>query len=62
VVTIPAGSSGGTKLKLKGLGVEKKDGTRGDQYILLEIKVPDDLTEKQKELIEEFAKEGKIKY
>ena len=62
VVTIPSGSSGGTKLKLKGLGVEKKDGTRGDQYILLEIKVPDDLTSKQKELIEEFAKEGEIKY
>jgi curved DNA-binding protein len=39
-VTIPAGSSGGSKLRLRGRGIKKGDGTRGDQICRIEIVVP----------------------
>jgi curved DNA-binding protein len=49
----------GTKVKLKGKGfpVYKKEGHFGDLFITYEIKLPQHLTEKEKELINELAKE-----
>jgi len=39
-VTIPPGSSGGTKLRLRGRGIQKSDGTRGDQHCRIQIVIP----------------------
>jgi DnaJ-class molecular chaperone len=39
-VTIPPGSSSGTKLRLRGRGIQKSDGTRGDQHCRIQIVVP----------------------
>jgi DnaJ-class molecular chaperone len=39
-VTIPPGSSSGAKLRLRGRGIKNRDGTRGDQYVRIEIVVP----------------------
>ena len=48
----------GTKIKLKGKGVPvyKKEGESGDLYVTYEIKLPTQLTEKQKELFTELSK------
>lgn len=48
----------GTKIKLKGKGVPvyKKEGEIGDLYVTYEIKLPTQLTEKQKELFTELSK------
>ena len=48
----------GTKVKLKGKGfpVYKKEGQFGDLYITYYIKIPTNLTAKEKELVEELAK------
>jgi len=48
----------GTKIKLKGKGVPvyKKEGESGDLYITYEVKLPTNLTEKQKELFTELSK------
>ncbi len=48
----------GTKVKLKGKGfpVYKQDGQFGDLYITYSIKIPTDLSEKQKELFTELSK------
>lgn len=48
----------GTKTRVKGKGfpVYKKDGHFGDLYITYQIKIPTNLTEKQKELFAELAK------
>ncbi|HEV8284335.1 MAG TPA: J domain-containing protein [Chitinophagaceae bacterium] len=48
----------GTKIKLKGKGfpVYKKEGELGDLIITFQIKIPTNLTEKQKELFEQLAK------
>ena len=44
--------------KIKGLGVTKSGGYgRGDQLVVLNITIPDILTEKQKTLMEELAQE-----
>jgi DnaJ-class molecular chaperone len=44
-VTIPAGSSSGTKLRLRNRGIKKSDGTRGDQHCRIQIVVPKDAME-----------------
>lgn len=48
-----------TKVKLKGKGfpVYKKEGNYGDLYITYQIKTPSSLTDKEKELFEELAKQ-----
>jgi len=50
MMTIKAGTSGGTVLRLKGKGFTKKDGSRGDQLVTLEIQLPEDLGELAKRL------------
>jgi DnaJ-class molecular chaperone len=57
-VTIPPGTSGGARLRLRDRGVRKPDGTRGDQFCRVEIVTPkikpDDLESRR--LFEEIAK------
>lgn len=52
------GTQGDSKMKLKGKGfpVYKKEGEFGDLIITWKIKVPTDLSEKEKELFSELAK------
>lgn len=55
---VPPGTQNGTKVRLKGKGfpVYKQEGTFGDLIITYEIKLPTDLSEKEKELFEELKK------
>ncbi|HXI58049.1 MAG TPA: J domain-containing protein [Polyangia bacterium] len=39
-VTVPPGTSSGARLRLRGRGIKKADGTRGDQICRVEIVVP----------------------
>lgn len=57
-LNIKAETQNGTKVKLKGKGfpVYKKEGHFGDLYITYLIKVPTNLSVKEKELFEELAK------
>lgn len=41
MLTVAPGSSSGKTLRVKGKGFTRKDGTRGDQYIRLEIALPE---------------------
>jgi|TARA_R110002012_G_scaffold280959_1_gene469879 DnaJ-class molecular chaperone len=50
MMTIKPGTHGGTVLRLKGKGFSRKNGTRGDQLVTLEIQLPDDLDELAKRL------------
>lgn len=52
---IPAGSQGGSKLRLKGRGLCSATQT-GDQYVTLRIVVPKPLTKEQKKLYREMAR------
>jgi len=39
-VTIPPGTSSGARLRLRGRGIKRNDGTRGDQIVRVEIVAP----------------------
>jgi len=55
---VKPGTQNGTKVKLKGKGfpVYKKEGQFGDLFLTFQIKIPTDLSEKEKELIKELVK------
>jgi len=55
-VTIPAGTQGGKKLRLPGLGVPHLNGTgSGDQFLVVRICVPTALEDERRELIRKLA-------
>ena len=57
IVTIPPGTSSGTKLRLRGKGViDPKTKTRGDQYVVIKIVPPKSISQKGKELLEQLDK------
>lgn len=57
-VKIKPGTQNGTKIRLKGKGfpVYKEEGNFGDLIVTFSVKIPTNLTEKQKQLFEELAK------
>ncbi len=57
-VTIPEGVGINEILRVKGKGVPKGKGSRGDLLIKLNIKLPNKLSRKSRELVEELQKEG----
>lgn len=59
IFNIPAGTQTGTEFRLKNKGVPNVRGVgRGDLFFKVNIKVPTDLTEKQKQILVDFAKES----
>lgn len=53
---VPAGMTSGKRLRVKGRGVTRRDGTRGDQYCRLMVMVPTDLSEEEKGALAEMEK------
>ena len=54
-LSIPAGTSSGRKLRLKGQGIPSAKGAAGDLIVQVQIKVPEQVDEPSKKLLEEFA-------
>lgn len=61
VLRVPPGTQSGTKFRIKDQGVEKA-GRRGDQYVVAKITVPEQLEEREAELMREFAEAAHMKY
>ncbi len=55
-MTVPKGANTGTMLRLKGKGVARSDGSRGDEYVTLKIVLP----EQPDPEIEEFARRWQV--
>jgi curved DNA-binding protein len=55
-INIPAGTQSGKKLRLKGKGLKKRDGGSGDLFAVVQIAVPQKLSDKERELFEELAR------
>ena len=53
---VPPGTQPGQKLRLKERGAEKSDGSRGDHYVTVNVKIPTQLNERQRELLREFRR------
>jgi len=57
-VDVPAGTQTGHTFRLRGRGMPNLDaGHLGDQYVVVTVKVPTDLTARQRELLHELAGE-----
>jgi molecular chaperone DnaJ len=55
-LTVPAGTQPGQKLRLKGRGLKDAQGHTGDHYVTVKVRIPRDLTDRQKELMEQFGR------
>jgi DnaJ-class molecular chaperone len=56
---IPAGTKPGEKLRLRGQGLTKDGGGRGDLFLVVRLGLPEELTEHQKELLRELGKDSR---
>ncbi|GAC1353136.1 MAG: molecular chaperone DnaJ [Polyangiales bacterium] len=56
-VRVPQGTQPGAVLRLKGKGVPKRSGGRGDQRVEVLLEVPTQLSAKQRALLEELSRE-----
>ena len=59
-VEIKPGTQPDTSIRLRGKGVPhlRRSGSRGDLHVLVDVEVPRKLSKKQRELLEQFAKES----
>ncbi|MCZ8236910.1 MAG: molecular chaperone DnaJ [Leptospiraceae bacterium] len=56
---IPEGTESGQAFRMKGLGIPYLGAYgKGDQHVIVKIEIPKKLNKKQKELLEEFARES----
>lgn len=56
LVKVPEGTQHGDRIRLKGKGVKHLRGSgRGDQHVVISVKTPTRLTERERELLREFA-------
>jgi molecular chaperone DnaJ len=54
-VKIPAGTKNGRTLRVRGKGVQRKDGTRGDLLVTVEVAVPQKLSESARDALQSYA-------
>jgi curved DNA-binding protein len=54
-VRVPAGSSSGRRLRLRGRGLPKQSGGHGDLYATVQITLPKQLTDQERRLFEQLA-------
>ncbi|HLQ38237.1 MAG TPA: DnaJ C-terminal domain-containing protein [Planctomycetota bacterium] len=55
---IPPGTKAGTKLRLRGQGLARRDGGRSDLLLVVRLALPESLTEKQRELLRQAGRGG----
>ena len=60
VVAVPPGTSSGRKLRLRGQGLPRREGARGDLVLGVRIVVPPSATEEQKRLWDELARASRF--
>ncbi|HSB08542.1 MAG TPA: J domain-containing protein [Blastocatellia bacterium] len=58
---IPAGSQGGQRFRLRGQGLNKRGGGRGDEYVRLKVLVPTHPTERERQLYKELLEASHFK-
>jgi curved DNA-binding protein len=58
---VPPGTAAGSQLRLKGLGLPREDGTRGDLYAVARIQVPATVSAGERPLWEKLASDSTFK-
>jgi molecular chaperone DnaJ len=60
-IRIPHGTPSGKRFRVPGQGIEK-DGVKGDLIVVVDVTVPDKLTEEQEKAMREFAEASNLKF
>ena len=60
-VKIPAGSSSGRKIRLRGRGLSQPGGGKGDLLAEIRVVIPDQLSPRERELFEQLAAESEFR-
>ncbi len=60
-IKIPAGTQNGQRLRIRGRGLPGRDGEQGDLYVVARIQVPTNLTDREKSLWQELARESRFR-
>ena len=55
-MTVPAGAQNGQRLRLRGQGLNRRRGGRGNLYVRLRVAVPRHVTEEERRLYEELRR------
>ena len=55
-LTIPPGAKSGQRLRLRGQGLNKRKGGRGDEYVRLKIVTPKEVSPDERRLYEELKR------
>jgi molecular chaperone DnaJ len=53
-VKLPPGTANGRMMRVRGKGATRKDGTRGDLLVSIEVAVPDEVDDEAREALEKF--------
>lgn len=61
VLSIPKGTQSGTKFRIRGQGIEKGE-RRGDQYVEVQVTVPEKLSDEEQKAMQEFAEATGLKH
>jgi curved DNA-binding protein len=58
---VPPGTAAGSQLRLRGLGLPREDGTRGDLYAAVRIQTPVSVSSEERSLWEQLARTSAFK-
>jgi molecular chaperone DnaJ len=56
-VKIPAGTTSGRTLRVRGKGLRRRDGTNGDLLVTVEVAVPQKMSDQAREALSSYAAE-----
>jgi DnaJ-class molecular chaperone len=59
-LTVPPGAQSGQRLRLRGQGLNKRKGGRGDEYVRLKIVVPKEVSAEERKLFEELKQTSRF--
>lgn len=59
-LTVPPGAQSGQRLRLRGQGLNKRKGGRGDEYVRLKIVVPKEVSADERKLFEELKQTSRF--
>jgi curved DNA-binding protein len=60
-IKIPAGTQNGQKLRVRGRGLPQRNGARGDLIVVAQIAVPSKITDTEKKIWEQLARDSHFK-
>lgn len=59
-LTVPPGTNTGQRLRLRGQGLNKRNGGRGDEYVRMKIVVPKEVSAEERRLYEELQRTSRF--